>query len=211
MRRFHVLLILLLGICTLGPAKCYGVGNEAVKHDDDDGDDEDDEDDDGGNNTNDDAETRSAGPNVTEEKKENMGGANRGPKKNNRGERRPCKDRSSTRAAIFALLSIVLFLLVLLTVVLLRRYAVWSRCWRRLKEEDESTVKMKPQSNVTTIYATAGQPRDSENSVQLPQSGHFYQEIADVRVGAPGPDSSYSTVGLPYQDQTAADHQPTEG
>ncbi|XP_069601808.1 uncharacterized protein [Ranitomeya imitator] len=117
----------------------------------------------------------------------------------------------SSRVAIFVPVAILLFLLVLLAAFLLWKYSHYFLCRRRLGGKDEGTVNMKPQNNEVTILPPVTHPPGSENQPQLPPSGHFYQEISDVRVGVPGPDASYSTVGFPYHDQKAADKQPPDG
>ncbi|XP_040276655.1 uncharacterized protein LOC120991961 isoform X6 [Bufo bufo] len=113
--------------------------------------------------------------------------------------------------AIFVPLSIFLLLLVLLVAVFLWRYSDRSQCLRRFRWKDGNTVKMKPGSDVITIYATASHPLDSGHPGQRPLSGHVYQEISDVHMGASGPGSSYSTLGFPFQDQKAAAQQPADG
>ncbi|KAM4050624.1 uncharacterized protein ACNLHF_017559 [Anomaloglossus baeobatrachus] len=115
----------------------------------------------------------------------------------------------SSRTAIFVPLAILLFLLVLLVAFLLWRYSHYFQCWRRLGGKDEATVK--PENNEVTIQPPDSDPQGSEDQAQLPPSGHVYQEISDIRPGVPGPDSSYSTVGLPFHDQKTADQQPPDG
>ncbi|XP_073418296.1 uncharacterized protein [Dendrobates tinctorius] len=117
----------------------------------------------------------------------------------------------SSRATIFVPVAILLFLLVLLSAFLLWKYSHCFQCCRRLGGKDEDTVKMKPENNEVTILPPVSHLPASEDQAQLPPSGHFYQEISDVRVGVPGPDASYSTVGFPYHDQKAADKQPPDG
>ncbi|XP_044148717.1 uncharacterized protein LOC122937756 isoform X2 [Bufo gargarizans] len=113
--------------------------------------------------------------------------------------------------AIFVPLSIFLLLLVLLVAVFLWRYSERFQCLRRFRWKDGNTVKIKPGSDVITIYATASHPLDSGHPGQRPLSGHVYQEISDVHVGASGPGSSYSTLGFQFQDQKAAAQQPADG
>ncbi|XP_077136823.1 uncharacterized protein LOC143793648 [Ranitomeya variabilis] len=117
----------------------------------------------------------------------------------------------SSRVAIFVPVAIFLFLLLLFAAFLLWKYSHYFLCWRRLGGKDEGTVKMKPENNEVTILPPVSHPPASEDQAQLPPSGHFYQEISDVRMGVPGPDASYSTVGFPYHDQKAADKQPPDG
>ncbi|KAM3936635.1 uncharacterized protein RB166_014491 [Leptodactylus fuscus] len=143
------------------------------------------------------------------------------PKNNGKGN---CNGKKSTNCegggnsdnkpevvSILVPLFVFLFLLVLLIGIILWRRSYLSQCWRKCGGGNKDVVKMNPGSNVVTIYAKAGHPQGGETPSQLPQSGHIYQEISDVRVGASGPDSSYSTIGLPYQDQKASDQQPSGG
>ncbi|XP_069819466.1 coiled-coil domain-containing protein 80-like isoform X2 [Dendropsophus ebraccatus] len=114
-----------------------------------------------------------------------------------------------SRAAIFVPLSIFLVLLVLLAAFILQRFYHRPQWWRRLKRGNKDTVQMKPGSNSATIYTTAGHPQGNDEPGPSPQTGHIYQEISDVPVTAP--DSSYSTIGLPYREQKTPDQQPAEG